>query len=78
MCMICRMWDDKQMTNEEAFKAIGELKHRDMTPEEYAHWFELADRIIESEIPFVERNNDVEKLAIDLVEDEKKDKYGSS
>ncbi len=72
MCVVCIEWEKGKMTSREALRALGELR---LKPE---HLEVVVEKILQKEAPMTERDDNIEKLVIDVVEDRKKDKYGSS
>lgn len=57
MCMLCVEWEKQRITSKEAFKAIGEM----ITPTTKEHLQELAERIIQKEVPETQTNKDAEE-----------------
>lgn len=59
MCVICDNWVNGKITSKEAFKALGELiENNKLSISESEHYFELSEKILDSEVPV--RNSDIE------------------
>lgn len=61
MCIICQDWEKEKLTSKEAMRNISEMisstKNHPLTD----HLLDLANRIIDSEIPFQDTNPDLDK-----------------
>lgn len=47
MCIICKEWEAERLTNEEAYRAIGEFVTTSKTEEEVQHLLDLSEKILE-------------------------------
>lgn len=54
MCVICLEWDKGSMNSQEALANIGEMIDSNKDEEAVKHLFELAGKIVDKELPFVE------------------------
>lgn len=57
MCIICIELAKGSMTHKEAFKAMGEM----MTPDNQKHLEEVADNILNQEVPMAETNAEADE-----------------
>ena len=48
MCMICKDWELGKLTKKEAWRNLDELVTEGQTEEERFHYFELANKLAES------------------------------
>lgn len=60
MCNICIDWEKQRMTSKEAFRAIGEVLHTSNDKSQVQHAKELAERIIQKEVPTTETNEEAD------------------
>ena len=60
MCSICDDLKNKKIDSKEAFKRIGDAL-QNATPKIAGHLMSLSDKILDSEVPMSEKDEDLEK-----------------
>lgn len=51
MCLVCKSWEMGKLTSKEAMNAIGELLNTSDDEAQRTHMFEVAEKILDSEMP---------------------------
>lgn len=59
MCMVCTDWLKGKMTSAEALRALGEMIAADDNNE---HYFKVAEKILDKEVPVRDTDPDLDKV----------------
>lgn len=59
MCIVCLDWQKGKLTSKEALRNLGELINTDTDKKD--HYWRVLDQIMESELPVMEADSDLDK-----------------
>jgi hypothetical protein len=58
MCLLCVQWEKEKMTSKETLSALGEMLDTEEDEKKREHLYDLADRVINKEVPYSDMNSD--------------------
>ena len=58
MCLLCVQWEKEKMTSKETLSALGEMLDTEEDEKKREHLYDLADRVINKEVPYSDLNSD--------------------
>jgi hypothetical protein len=61
MCILCIEWELGKLTPGEAFRAIREIIDTTKDEAQASHLIDLGERIIQKDVPLVDRDTELEK-----------------